>query len=178
VSELDLKHASRLARNAAIKAGKDTFPAVKPCIRGHLTERYVHNRRCVQCQANVDADLARIRQWRIDHPAEVKPPATRYYDAPCKFGHTEGRWLRTDVCVVCFRLTIQRTRRSEHIPNCEPPAGTRNLTWHTLHGILVKDSEPVDFPALWTDQTWKAVGVAHRTPSRAASYGWTYVKPL
>lgn len=50
-----------ISRTDARKAGLSRFFTGKPCLHGHLAERFVCNARCVACQA------LSTSQWRKDH---------------------------------------------------------------------------------------------------------------
>jgi hypothetical protein len=173
-------HPSYGSRIKSIEEGLDTYQAAKPCIRGHVSLRYVATRRCVECERLIVEDMLRQQKEMQANPGGPRVKAARYdVGIPCcQFGHTEGKWLRGNACVVCNRERQARKRTLAHIPPLLPAPGTANNTWHMISGEIKPGAGQDEFPALWIDGSWSAHKVARRTPHRCALFGWTYVKPI
>ena len=60
-------HFNTISREEAAKRGLSRFWTGCPCKAGHIAERYVSNRQCVQC--NAEKTLARERQRRAADPS-------------------------------------------------------------------------------------------------------------
>lgn len=95
-------------REKAIAAGASRYFTGKPCLRGHLSERFVRNYECVACKVLADAayqkansaklSLAAKRWKEKQDPAVLKEYASRYYRRHKEKCHAaSNKWTRENV---------------------------------------------------------------------------------
>jgi hypothetical protein len=85
----------------------------KPCLRGHLSERYVIKSFCIDCKRenNNVTWLARSPTKRAPAGQIVSREAARirgltlyYTGEPCRHGHVSDRYTRKGCCTECARI--------------------------------------------------------------------------
>ena len=99
-----------ISRKDALKAGLKFFYTGKPCINGHLTQRYTSIDKCVGCSRAVNAKLREATKLRrAERPLSVRQQAKadgkKWYEpgTKCKYGHIEPRLVSTGMCAQCSR---------------------------------------------------------------------------
>lgn len=103
-------------RKAAAKAGKATFDPGVPCHKGHVSERYVVSKGCIDCAAERNGGKTdsgkpvRRKAKRARHLA--KEAGSPRYDPrePCIKGHTSDRYTSSNVCIQCSEDYNSRNR--------------------------------------------------------------------
>ncbi len=75
-----------LSRKDAKSIGVKRFFTGKPCIRGHIAERFVSTNSCIECMRghfqtwrakNTDRDRRKSRDWQKANPAKVRESIAR-----------------------------------------------------------------------------------------------------
>lgn len=88
-------------RNAARESGAHLYRTGKPCLRGHLADRYTSKASCVECVALAKAK--RKEASRKPRGAARKAGAATYSTGkPCARGHVSPRRLN-GTCLECDR---------------------------------------------------------------------------
>jgi plasmid stability protein len=104
-----------ISRDDAISSNSRFYFTGKKCKRGHLSERHVSSRNCVQCKKDDDINRAKIRAAK---KGEIVPPFNgveisrkdalssgfKYYftKKECKNGHVAFRDVTNSNCVHCM----------------------------------------------------------------------------
>ena len=65
-----------MTRSEAILAGLSTYSTGKPCVNGHISDRYVANWTCVTCHAEKCALY--LPKWRANNPEKSKHYSEKY----------------------------------------------------------------------------------------------------
>lgn len=84
-----------ISRQEAIEKGKVRYFTGEPCVYGHIAERYVRNKNCLEC-AKLSKRLSNIDLKREN--------IVRYFTGnPCVRGHVSERYTANNACVECHR---------------------------------------------------------------------------
>src|SRR5690242_13474503 len=109
-----------ITREQALAAGLTRYFTGKPCKSGHVCERLVTTRTCVECKGVREIANRRkkgVRERRSMPEARVQALAaglTRYFTGePCKNGHVCERLTSSGMCVECNRLRSAALRANE-----------------------------------------------------------------
>ena len=78
-------------RQQAIMLGLDRFYTAKPCLRGHVCERYVSGGKCIECHRERNKNT-KVREkkreasqrYRAKHPERVRECLRRSYAKRCR----------------------------------------------------------------------------------------------
>jgi hypothetical protein len=105
-----------ISREAAIAAGQKRYYTGDKCSHGHIAERIVSTRTCVECHRGhqLTNKTARGRTARKLARAEGK---TRYLsEQRCPKGHVSERLVSNGHCAVCHAEAVRRQRhKSERV---------------------------------------------------------------
>lgn len=94
-----------ISYSEARKSGLSRYFTGKPCLRGHISERYSDNATCIAC-----LDVKRARDGiRI---TAMKQGLSKYFNGiPCKHGHVAERYVNGG-CVVCHDARSAKVDKS------------------------------------------------------------------
>ena len=84
-------------RAAARTAGLTRYSTGKPCIQGHLVERFSSSGNCVECMR---IRISLRRQNNIGFAPRI------YTGKPCRYGHVAARLVSNHTCVECARIRL------------------------------------------------------------------------
>lgn len=117
----------------AIAFGRDNYRGQRKCAKCKGRDRSVKTRACVKCRKPRVSAWRKMKEdalhaLRIERAAQVKARYQAdkfgwliYPSAPCKRGHTLGKYTKSGRCVGCSRDASFRNHR--------PPAAKRKLTF-------------------------------------------------
>ena len=100
-----------ISREAAIAAGQTRYFTGEKCTHGHIAERIVSTRTCVECHRlhQLSNKTMRGREARRQAKAEGR---TRYFSTQkCPRGHVSERLTSTGRCVECHNMDVAKQRR-------------------------------------------------------------------
>lgn len=87
----------------AIELGLSTYYTGIACVNGHVCERTVRDKHCVECtRERSRAYMEKKRERLISTPGATSIVPSK---APCRRGHSDGRYRLSNACVTCARLT-------------------------------------------------------------------------
>ena len=106
-----------ISRQYAIEHNLPRYFTGEPCIHGHIDERYVINKRCLECSRRSElqkekrrgkAGILRDEQNKLRKEA-IENNLPRYFTGePCKNEHIAERYTKGNDCVECVRLRSQQ----------------------------------------------------------------------
>lgn len=118
-SEIDLLLELPRTNKTAAKLGLDFFFTNKPCVRGHLTKRYVKGGNCIECVRERKGTTFR-RDYMNAANAELAVASlddgrsTFMANKPCKNGHYE-RYASSGNCVECGLAAMRRDKEKNRL---------------------------------------------------------------
>ena len=117
---------SLISREAAIAKGLTRYYTGQKCAHGHLCERIVSTRTCVECHraAQLNSKIERGREARRLAKAEGR---TRYFsEQKCPHGHVAKRLVSTGQCVECHNIRVTKQRRRISLNRTAPQSEQTN----------------------------------------------------
>jgi 5-methylcytosine-specific restriction endonuclease McrA len=114
----------RITRKAAKAVGLKYYFTGKPCKRGHIEQRFVSTRICLQCNRQASRQWAKgsharekRRESQRDRRRVAREAGRKYYftGKPCKRGHIDKRLVASFGCMTCLRENALK-----HFRNLEP----------------------------------------------------------
>ncbi len=107
------------ACETARKKGLKRFFTGKPCKHGHVTERMVSNKQCLECaklnarkKSGFDSEryLKRKEACAVREAARKKGLKWFFTGEPCKYGHVKERCVSSGGCIECAKLRSCKKR--------------------------------------------------------------------
>lgn len=115
-------------RKEAIAACQTTYNTGKPCIYGHLGDRYALNGACVQC---MKANSNRQHQVRAAVTSPIKQAREQLVEMGVRVYHTDIGPL-FDACVAVTLARYPMLSRGDVIGKASPTAVTCGTGWYKL----------------------------------------------
>jgi 5-methylcytosine-specific restriction endonuclease McrA len=110
-----------VTRHQAKAAGAARFFTGRPCVRGHIGERYTANKVCIACalmhgrrqyEENKDSYIKRMNDWNKANPARAKDRLVRWLaDNPEKSKAIKKKWSVNNPDKIRAIVANQRARR-------------------------------------------------------------------
>jgi hypothetical protein len=111
----NMKAAERARRTVAENAGMTTYQSQRPCVHGHIGQRYLSNGACVACAPlRRQGALTPLPRRTAAEAAELMGPVlvdrevARKHGLPvwfdgteCKHGHVSHRYSSSGNCLAC-----------------------------------------------------------------------------
>lgn len=119
-----------ISRAEAVEQGLTTYFLGKPCIHGHMAERYVSSKGCLVCQEDTNIRRAlkcsdikdqaeaiqerrrNRREKRLARNAAAAAGMQVFWKGhPCRHGHVSGWMVSTNHCRECARKASTDSKR-------------------------------------------------------------------
>lgn len=121
-----------ISYSEARKLGLSRYFTGKPCLRGHIAERYAYNATCVEC-LDVKKPRDNIRLTAI------KDGKNKYFNGiPCKHGHIADRYVNGG-CVVCHdarTAKVPKAKRRQYARKSRLKNIEKSLARERLYRLL------------------------------------------
>lgn len=130
-----------ITKKEAEKIGSVFFKTGKPCLHGHLVERYTKGGRCIQCCFSDKSNHPDSRQRSKANIARsinaiINKKTTYIPEQPCKYGHLL-RWVNSNNCVECDKSARVRHKISCKFSRIKKEYG---LTKEQYENLLAKQN--------------------------------------
>lgn len=125
-----------ISRKEARARGLTRYFTGKPCLRGHISERNVAKKSCLQChwKPQKQQECNGVFLHIVSRNAAIENGLDRYFNGrPCKHGHLMSRRVDNKCCVECHN---SKSRGRKVDPDL---ARARNRASYEVHGEKIRE---------------------------------------
>jgi 5-methylcytosine-specific restriction endonuclease McrA len=119
-----------MTRQEAIQNGAHKYFTGEPCVHGHIAERYVVSRGCIECLKTKPGPATPLVERRARHLALLAGETT-YRGKTCPRGHSSLRSTCDGQCLQCKKEAQEARERTDK-------SYFKSDHWRQKHKIVVK----------------------------------------